>query len=140
MNDPKPTMRISGYCHSDAGRLDFTRVAHVRLYIDLDTPEQAVDLAARFPKAAKVHGGPCSGWGPNGALPTTGLISGYAILEANGVNGGVNETGLKRYRTWLAAAEKLGLEIDWRGDAAGNAYPTQADFEVAAGLAGRSAR
>lgn len=39
------------------------------------------------------------------------FFSGYADFRKNGVNGGVNEAGIKRVRTLLKAAEKGGIPV-----------------------------
>lgn len=75
-------------------------------------------FAARFPKAAgvTVHGANACA---------------RAILRASGVNGGVNETGLRRYRALIASAEKLGVTMVWSTTGAGSRHVelSQDEFE-----------
>jgi hypothetical protein len=102
-----------------------------------DDHTTATETVAKFPKSAKVRLGDLStfdydiyeatGKYVNIHLP---YASTRAVLHANGVNGGKNETGIRRYRTVVASAEKAGIEIVWRDDAS-NAYPTREAFEKA---------
>jgi len=50
-----------------------------------------------------------------------------AALAANGVNGGVNETGVKRYRAVVRNAPV----VAWKGDEFVNNYSTRDAFEAA---------
>lgn len=76
--------------------------------LGVDTPEQAREIAASFPKGAKVRGGAVS-------IAGTGRVEGYvsftASIAADGVNGGRNEAGIKRYHTFRRTAEKLGYGL-----------------------------
>ena len=69
-----------------------------------DRPAEAMAFAARFPKSAglQIHG----------ANATS-----RATLTANGVNGGVNEAGVRRYRSLIARAQQLGVTIEWHDPA-----------------------
>lgn len=66
---------------------------------------------------------------------TTGRGTGYfqirtsARLAADGVNGGVNETGVKRYR----AVARNAPAVTWQGEECvyGNSFLTREDFEAA---------
>ena len=82
---------------------------HLRAYTS--NPE----VAALFPKSV--------GFGRYGDM--------FVKLTSNAVNGGVNETGIRRYRSLVRHAAKLGVEIVWTTGNVRNAYQTQADFEAA---------
>lgn len=71
-----------------------------------DWPAEAMAFAARFPASAglQIHG--------------ANAVS-RATLAANGANGGVNETGVRRYRSLIRRAQQLGVTIEWHGNAAG---------------------
>jgi hypothetical protein len=94
------------------------------------TEAERDEWLARFPKSAKVRPGTLSThagqYGQPGfvrlVLPT---ISATVKLTGDGVNRGVNETGLRRVRAILKVA---GLR--WRGSDS-NAYGTRAEFEEA---------
>lgn len=63
-------------------------------------PDEAMAFAASFPKSAglKVHG--------------ANAIA-RARLLGDGVNGGVNETGIRRYQSLITRAQKLDVTIEW---------------------------
>lgn len=89
-------------------------------------------LAAEFPKSAKVKVVTLSTHTPGDFsdafdVPTLRF---RADLRSNGVNGGVNETGLRRYRSLRRTIEKLGLAVEWTATS-NNSYATEADFESA---------
>lgn len=44
---------------------------------------------------------------------TLGYVQARAGLAANGVNGGKNEAGIKRVRSFLRKAEALGYRVEW---------------------------
>lgn len=94
------------------------------------TVEVAESWRDRFPKGCKTR-----------AIVITmedrsvkGLVRMDARLVPDGVNAGVNETGVKRYRAIVKAAAKLGVEIEYVANA-GNSYPTREAFEAAIGIA-----
>ena len=78
-----------------------------------DTPQDAAAFAARFPKAAKLTAPSLNGYTVVGrpGHPERGMIRVHVKLTADGVNGGVNETGLRRLATIRRAAAKLGVEV-----------------------------
>ncbi|MEB3023007.1 MULTISPECIES: hypothetical protein [Mycolicibacter] len=69
-----------------------------------DSAAAAEAFAASFPKSAglKIHG----------ANATS-----RAILRGDAVNGGVNETGVRRYQSLIAHAQQLGITIEWHDHA-----------------------
>lgn len=87
------------------------------------TFEEAQRVAATFPKSVKLVSTHLSG-DPDGQ---SGYVSFNASFVANGTNGGVNETGLRRYRTFRRFAASLGHEVLWTATF-GNAV-TEAEFE-----------
>lgn len=89
------------------------------------TADVARDLAAQFPKSVKLRGG-----GISGCSEGSGYISLLVDLRPNGSNGGINETGLRRYRSFRKTCAKLGLETAW-GSRSRNSYPTEAALEAA---------
>lgn len=96
----------------------------------LDTPEAAVEFVARFPKSAKLRATTLGTYDDAGNF-TLGYVSHRINLRSDGVNGGVNETGIKRYRSILKAAEKAGIRVEFKGTGFLNSYPTQADLNAA---------
>lgn len=101
-----PTLRFHGSPDSWEATASFERTA------------DASAFAAQFPRGAgvAVHGANASA---------------RAILRADGVNGGVNEAGLRRYRALVASAEKLGVPMAWGTTGAGfrRIDLSQAEFE-----------
>lgn len=95
-NTALPTFEFSGYTQDG-------QVAAVRVMANVDTPEQAAAIAATFPKWLKVIGTHCSGWrGESKDYTTWGIVSFQASLTTDGVNKGINETGLKRLKRFLS--------------------------------------
>lgn len=92
----------------------------------LDTPAEAEEVAATFPKSARLYAGTLNAIDN----PTAGIVVGQAKLAADAANGGTNETAVKRYRAFLRQATARGWVIEWVATA-GNAYATQAEFEQA---------
>lgn len=95
----------------------------------LPSRNDAVAFAAQFPKSAKMFGGTLSCY-DNGRSYVQGYASSHGNLVSNGVNGGVNESALRRYKAIVAAAAKLGVEIQYEVNAL-NSYPTRESFEKA---------
>lgn len=105
------------------------------------TAEDAQAIAAQFPKSAKVRASSISGYfkgdttegayssDPDAALATHGYVHIEIVLQSNGVNGGVNETGIKRYRAFRKHCARLGFIVEYKADGS-NSYPTEADFEA----------
>lgn len=67
------------------------------------TEQQARELAAQFPKTVQAEGGALGGDPDH-----RGYLSVRAALAKNGVNGGVNETGLRRINRAIQVAKTLG--------------------------------
>lgn len=109
-------------------------VQGVALHARYETPEQAEAAAALFPKSCRVRVGTLgtyTGLGtPDYRTFTLHTIHVSITLSADKVNGGRNETGIKRYRSIMKAINKAGLAVEWVAGC-GNSYASQADFENA---------
>lgn len=76
------------------------------------TPQAAADFVASFPKAAKLASPSLNGHTVVAAGGVeTGIVKVHIRTAADGVNGGVNETGMKRLATIRRTAAKLGVEV-----------------------------
>jgi hypothetical protein len=104
-----------------------------KLVLVLETVEQAREFVAAAPKSLKLRAttltGPINDAYENGSREW-GYVTTDAALLKDGVNGGVNETGIKRYWSLKKWAAKAGVELVWTRQWA-NSYATQADFEAA---------
>jgi hypothetical protein len=89
-------------------------------------------IVALFPKSAGLVASTCREYLPAGTK-TWGYIMGRAALAKDGVNGGKNETGIKRYRSLAKAADKLGYTLDFatRGSKIVGGYTSREEFEAA---------
>lgn len=126
-------LKVAAAAHADYSNetrsytMDYTRPLFVEISTaDYATREEAEAAAALFPKSAKFYVSTCSH--PGGIYTYTARTR--SELTANDNNGGRNETGIRRYRSIMARADKLGAEIEF---AAGfvNHYPTRESFESA---------
>jgi hypothetical protein len=85
---------------------------------DTDTATAAADaqaIAALFTKATKAKGTYCSTYHRYDGVYynfAEGIIGFTAKLAADGVNGGVNETGLKRWAAFQRQCAALGIELE----------------------------
>lgn len=110
----------------------------VEIEIDFGTDEAAArDFAAKLPKSYGMDVSRCGHL--DGSPATYRITNRRIILAANGVNGGVNETGVKRYRAIARKFDALGvaLNFDLRNFyrpnelRAVNQYGTREAFEAA---------
>jgi hypothetical protein len=101
---------------------------HFAFEQDFATVEAATAFVAQFPKSVKMF--TCTVSTSEGGKYY--LVNTRANLTSNGINGGINETGLRRYQAVVKAAAKLGVEIVCTPNAS-NAYETQEAFEQAIG-------
>lgn len=105
-------------------------VAEIKVRIVTATREEAAEIASRFPKSLRVRASSTSGsdyydhevtdpryskahklddlWAHTWEV---GTVSFSASFAADGVNKGANETGLKRYRSFVKNAAKLGIPL-----------------------------
>lgn len=102
---------------------------HIYLSATVATEEEARAIAARFPKSAGIKATTLTSHN-GGATLVQGYLRMGVRLVSDGVNGGVNETGLRRYRSFRRAAEKLGLDVEYTTPYS-NSYATEAAFEAA---------
>ena len=67
------------------------------------------------------------------SLSSAGLMWSFVHFRANlwpnGVNGGRNETGIRRYKNLVKKLEVAGVPLAWAGDKYSNACPTREQFE-----------
>lgn len=92
----------------------------------LPTRQDADALVARFPKSVKLYAADL-----NGDPLNTARVRATIDLLGTTANGGVNETGLKRYRSILKSAAKLGITVDFKAHGCAPSYPTQEALEAA---------
>lgn len=85
--------------------------SHLNASIATDTIEAAQALAAQFPKGAKVSANPHGCSQADGTV--TGLVNFRVTLQADGVNGGKNETGVKRYRAFRKGLAALNIPAEF---------------------------
>lgn len=83
--------------------------ASATLYCQGD-PARAEALAAQFPARTGVRSGTLM---RHDGRANDGHIGWSARIGADGVNGGKNETGMKRYRALRRRAEELRLRVEW---------------------------
>lgn len=89
---------------------------HATFGASFATVEEAEALVALFPKGAGLRTNQYGG------------VYLHVTLKANGINGGINEAGVKRIRRILSSAAKNGVTIDYHGEGRGNFYPTLDTF------------
>lgn len=85
----------------------------VEFHRTFPTVADAEMFAATLPKSLKARATSMSGHLPNGAR--SGFVFFRAVLKQDGVNGGVNETGLKRLRAAVKA-----ISFEWNPDTCAN--------------------
>ena len=76
--------------------------------INVATFEDAEAFCTEFPKYVKAHACTLSG-NHDGDYFKIGMVRVAINLQTNGVNGGVNEMGIKRYRAFRRICEAKGL-------------------------------
>lgn len=102
--DPRGYRPIfQGHAYENHGQISYVEVVAYT-----DQLEDAQIIAAQFPKSSGVKAGTLSSCGR-----IYGRISLIAKLHTDGVNGGKNETGIKRYRTFRRASMTLGYDFEW---------------------------
>lgn len=79
-----------------------------RVYVETVSVAAAEAFVAAFPKNARLR----SGTGPTEpGAPVPGYVSCWVELRPTATNGGVNETGVRRLRSIITKARKLGLDV-----------------------------
>lgn len=101
------------------------KAAAVKVVARFTTRAEADAIAAQLPKSLRVRA-----MGYSNSPTYHGYIQFRADLETNNVNGGVNETGLKRYRSLRKHLARLGHATTWVATYA-NSYDTEEAFEAA---------
>lgn len=87
---------------------------YVEACLILPTRNEAIELASRFPKSAKVRGTAIGGMrDENGNRCERGWVGFIAKLATDGVNGGTNETGLRRFASFEKTVAALGLPVEY---------------------------
>ncbi len=79
------------------------------IYRNFATADEAAGFAAQFPKSMRLHTAILCGF-EDGTAYRVGVS---VTLDANGANGGVNETGIKRARRFLTALIDSGTTITY---------------------------
>jgi hypothetical protein len=122
-----PTFHVAAYANSVWGTREvlWDSPKHLRATAYYATAEDAAQAAASMPKSIKALSSTLTGY-DNGESWTVGIVTVNARLSADGVNGGRNEAGIRRYR---ALAKNFAL-VFVTGDAVGS-YTDQATFETA---------
>lgn len=124
------TVTALAYCRSTYDNNTRTYTLHLedaaqyQLRASFATAEERDAWIAEQPKSHKWYSSTCDMM--DGTRRYDAVADGY--LTANGVNGGVNETAVRRYR---AIAKRHALQWKFNANSTSNAYPTQAAFEAA---------
>lgn len=124
------TLKVSAHYFAGSSYLslpaDTTRPEQWSVAGRFATVEEAQAVVALFPKSAKLQASRLYGDEAH-----EGSVRGWTKLSQDGVNGGVNEAGIKRFRSFIKAAKKAGVTLEWDSANRTAAYETQADFEAA---------
>lgn len=102
------------------------------VYLHVPTAEDALELAARFPKSLRVRATTLSYANAEGQWTRCGLVHLHVSTVANATTGEANEAGVKRLRSFFTHAARQGLRIPYLVDLYSNSLTT----EQAADLAG----
>lgn len=94
------------------------RLMHATAEAIVENYEEAQRIAGLFPKSCKVSA--------SSEYQGRGFVTIAANLCANGVNGGVNEGGIKRIRSFIKACRKLGFSLE-QGRSFGNSVARDLD-------------
>lgn len=145
-----------GLIDSGAAELDAVmnprtgKLAGLAAAICTRTREEAASLAARFPRSLRVKATRLSGTdyydhevrddryscarlvrdGIYSYSWTVGYVTFRVDFTADGVNGGVNETGLKRYRSFRRNARRLGIPVIFVNREYGNSVTSEDQLEA----------
>jgi hypothetical protein len=118
MSSTAAAFQINAYYNSYKGE---AAPSHLRVRAEVANVEIAEAIAAQFPKSYRVFVNTGKEYGTG---RTYALVTIDVTLESNGNNGGKNETGIKRYRAFVAKAIKNGHTVEFAVDRATNAYQT----------------
>lgn len=84
--------------------------SYITISMRVETKEAAQAIAAQFPKSVKAIATTIN---IIGGTDRQGCIDIEARIGANGVNGGKNETGIKRIKSALKTITALGYEFEY---------------------------
>ena len=98
---------------------NFDRIQSATVGAQVTDLETAKEIAALFPKMVGLTATTLSG----SREGNTGYLHFSVKLAKDGVNGGKNETGIKRLQRLLAVAAKNGLAVEYVANFS-NSYPT----------------
>ena len=76
-----------------------------------NTPEEAAADLARLPRGARLRATSCRHWHEDAPMTHTYYATAYIDYAPNGVNGGKNETGAKRFRSLMRWADKNAVPV-----------------------------
>lgn len=125
------SFRLQAYFDSKIGP---TAPIGYGFWMEVPTLAEATEIAALFPKVCKVQAHTMS-HARDGKVGHVGVVCADAKLRSDGVNGGINETGIRRYNSLRKACAKLNLGVTFSADWACNTYQSLAEFEAAIGVA-----
>lgn len=100
-------------------------LASARFWMDFDSEAQAVEFAAKFPKAVRV-----SGFAANWPAGIRGMARVDFNFTPSKSAGAKNEASLKRIRKFFTACAAMGVRFEYRVRAS-NGYETREAFEAA---------
>lgn len=86
---------------------------HLTAEIEVANVEEARELRSQFPKGLRLIATSLMHYEVDGWGATTGLLVLDVDLRSNGVTGEVNETGIRRYRSFRKHAARLGFDTEW---------------------------
>jgi len=95
---------------------------------DFATIADAQDFAAQFPKLVRMTATECVCYNAGAESTRKGIIVVRIHLGADGVNGGVNETGLRRIKTLARICERLGIRLERKRNWANSAERTIQEY------------
>jgi hypothetical protein len=106
--------------------VNYDQASHVQIQVNLVDKAAAQDFVAQFPKSIGWKASTCTD-----GRTTWGTAGVTVQLSKDGVNGGVNETGIKRYKRAIVLLEKAGVEIiEADYNPRSNQFPSRAAFEA----------
>lgn len=120
------TMQVDATYESPGGEHHPEHPQGVSYNIKAESHDEAKHIASQFAKSHGVRA--VVSHERDGSV--TGHANGNVTLKSDRVNGGVNETGLKRFEAVMKRADALGIKKEWSAPW-GNSYKTEADFRSA---------
>lgn len=114
MDDYNGRRNIGTGVRWDAAADDNGRVHLLQAHADFETLDEANAFVARFPKSYRIHANQLYTFDRKDGNYTNYVIATIELrvhLTPDKVTGEVNEAGLKRFRSFIAACKKQGIEI-----------------------------